>query len=529
VQRSFDAFATRWVAMHTDTCAATRLRGEQSEELLDLRMACLSERLEGLRAKVDVLSGANATVVASAFQLAEADTDLGGCADAVALRASIRPPKDAETRMRVETLRRKVARARALERAGRYAEGAEDIPALLAEAEAIQYRPVQAEALLAAGLLREGAGQFDDAVALLKKAALAASAAKDDEGAVRAFTRLVWVDGDRRARFDAAHDWARFAEASLHRIGDKEESLGELLRNEGDVYYREQRFVEAEALAQRALGLLRHALGPEHSSVVEALRDLGNVRWSTGRYDEALRDYGQALAIWERTLGPEHPNVAMIVNNIGNVQGDRGERAEALASYERALRIWERALGPEHPYVGMALFNLGVELRDAGRLDEALGAAERALALYEKGHGAEHIEVANAQCLVGAILARRGRTAEALARFESARAMRTRLRGENDPELAEALVGIGGVYLDLQRAASAVAPLERALALLAQDGDPGYRADAQFLLAKALTALGRDRERALALVREAQSAYRTNPDRYRSALRDVDAWLDTHR
>jgi hypothetical protein len=43
VERALDRYGREWVAMHDDACEATYLRHEQSAELLDLRMACLSD------------------------------------------------------------------------------------------------------------------------------------------------------------------------------------------------------------------------------------------------------------------------------------------------------------------------------------------------------------------------------------------------------------------------------------------------------------------------------------------------------
>jgi hypothetical protein len=43
-------YSGRWVAMHGDACAATRVRGEESEALLDRRMLCLDARLADVRA-----------------------------------------------------------------------------------------------------------------------------------------------------------------------------------------------------------------------------------------------------------------------------------------------------------------------------------------------------------------------------------------------------------------------------------------------------------------------------------------------
>ena len=71
------------------------MRGEQSAEVLDLRMSCLQERLGGLRALTDVFSDANGEVVENAVSAANALGSLDRCADVPLLRAVVRPPEDA--------------------------------------------------------------------------------------------------------------------------------------------------------------------------------------------------------------------------------------------------------------------------------------------------------------------------------------------------------------------------------------------------------------------------------------------------
>ena len=68
------------------------MRGEQSAEVLDLRMSCLQERLGGLRALTDVFSEANGEVVENAVSAANALAPLDRCADVPLLRAVVRPP-----------------------------------------------------------------------------------------------------------------------------------------------------------------------------------------------------------------------------------------------------------------------------------------------------------------------------------------------------------------------------------------------------------------------------------------------------
>src|SRR5262249_39218777 len=45
-----DGYSRAWAAMHREACEATRLRGEQTEQVLASRMLCLERRLKDLRA-----------------------------------------------------------------------------------------------------------------------------------------------------------------------------------------------------------------------------------------------------------------------------------------------------------------------------------------------------------------------------------------------------------------------------------------------------------------------------------------------
>ena len=49
VLRRLDVYGGKWSAMHEETCAATLIRGEQSPELMDLRMACLDALTRSLQ------------------------------------------------------------------------------------------------------------------------------------------------------------------------------------------------------------------------------------------------------------------------------------------------------------------------------------------------------------------------------------------------------------------------------------------------------------------------------------------------
>ena len=79
--------------MYEEACEATQIHGEQSAEVLDLRMACLHERLGGLRALTDVFSEANGDVVENAVSAANALGSLDRCADVAAVAVDRAPAR----------------------------------------------------------------------------------------------------------------------------------------------------------------------------------------------------------------------------------------------------------------------------------------------------------------------------------------------------------------------------------------------------------------------------------------------------
>jgi hypothetical protein len=160
VRQTLDAYARGWVEMHTEACEATRRRGEQSEELLDLRMACLSDRQQELKSLVDIFSRGEPSVLAKAPQAALGLTPLSGCANAVALKAPVAMPADPAVRSRAEELRQKLAQVGALSLAGKYAEGLPLAQAAVAGSRELRYRPLEADALSQLGTLQARAGDF---------------------------------------------------------------------------------------------------------------------------------------------------------------------------------------------------------------------------------------------------------------------------------------------------------------------------------------------------------------------------------
>jgi serine/threonine protein kinase len=522
---ALDDYARGWVAMHTDACEATQVRGEQSAEMLDLRVECLGERLEELRAQVDVFAHADTPIVERSVEAARALPRLQACADSAALRAPVRPPSDEPTRARVEAVRTAIAQAKAQQRAGNYASALAIATKSSDDATALGYRPVEAEALFVLGDVQDDRGDYAASEQTLRRSFAASLAGRHEALAARALTALVAEAGLRQAHFAEGHEWAKLAEAEIERSSDPF-AKGELARNEGRLFFREDKFDDARAAIERCLAIWEPALGKDDDAVAGPLTDLGNVFYEQGNLDAARAEYARSLAILEKVLGPDSPSLAPNLNNLAELALDRGDDEDAEKNFERARALWERALGPEHPKVALTLYNLARTRRDRGDVAGSLDLAERALAIWQKALPPEHPDVAMGMHGLAEALRAKGDYAGALAADENGLAMRERIYGPNGSELAESLVSIGETRLAQGRStAAAAAALARALRIMESEPEnPLDLARVRFELAQALATTDGARSRALATQARDAFAKGTGP-MAQTQLAAVDAWL----
>jgi eukaryotic-like serine/threonine-protein kinase len=505
-EAALDDYAHGWVRMHTDACEATQVRGEQSAEILDLRVECLGERLEELRAQVDVFAHANASTVDKSVQAARALARIQACADTTALRAPIRPPSDEPTRARVEALRSVIAKAKAEQRAGNYANAFTLATASADESVALGYRPVEAEALYLLADVQDDQGDYSISERTFRRSFAAALAGRHEAQAARSLSALVVEVGLRQARFAEAHDWAALAEAETEHSSDPF-IKGELARDEGRLLVREDRFEEARVEIEKCLSIWEPALGPDDYAIAGPVTDLGNVFLLEGRSEEARAEYSRSIAILEKVLGPDSPSLSPNLNNLGELAIGRGDYDLAAQSLERARALWQKALGPDHPKVALALYNLSITRLELGDAAGSLAMSERALTIWRKALAPDHPDVAMGMHGVAEGLRAKGDFAGALAQEEGALAIREKVYGANGDEVAESLVSIGETRVAEGHAiATAVAPLSRAVGILEKKTGKGLDlAKARFGLARALATSDAGRSRMLAS--QAKDAY----------------------
>ena len=209
VTRALTGYAQNWTTMYKQTCEATQIRHEQSEEVLDLRMSCLNERLNGFRALTDVFADATGEVVENAVSASNALSTLDRCADVPTLRAVIKPPDDPTTAAQVAEMRRRLAKTKAHFDSGRWKETLKEAPALVSQARTLGYQPLLAESLGLTGLMYYTANDARAAEKALVEAYRLADASRHDEVRAEVATNLVFVTGYQERHFDDASEMVR--------------------------------------------------------------------------------------------------------------------------------------------------------------------------------------------------------------------------------------------------------------------------------------------------------------------------------
>jgi len=188
ISAGLDTYMGHWRDMYKETCEATHVRGEQSEEVLDLRMRCLNENLDDVRALTTVLATADRIAVGRGITAVGDLTPVARCADLRALRSAVPLPRDEKTLQAVQGLRLSFKDVRALYNIGRFADALDAAMALRPKVESTQYKPLLAELLELIGGTESETGNFAKAEGILRQSLVLAVAAGDDLVAAKAAT-----------------------------------------------------------------------------------------------------------------------------------------------------------------------------------------------------------------------------------------------------------------------------------------------------------------------------------------------------
>jgi tetratricopeptide (TPR) repeat protein len=395
VHDALDVYSTAWRDMHQSTCEATRIRGEQSESVMSLRMACLDNRLQELAALTEVFTDADATVVEKAISATSALRGLEGCADVEALMAEVTPPEDQATRQSVDTARAQLARVKALTEAGKFKQALMLATEVSGRAVALGYPPLYAEALFMRAWTQLIAGENQGVPELLQQALWLAHAARHDRIAAAASVRLMGYHSAHGPP-EEARRWEQFARASLDRLRENGELRAIFHNNRGLALYQQGNFAEAYEAFDKAFALAEQELGAANAMTLRyatnSVAALGNL----DRIDETQRAFEMLTHLGETNLGPLHPFLSQPLSNLSNLYAFQGRFTDARRLLDRVRVIGQQAYGQRSEEWAQFHIAYGDLEAAEGHDTEALGHYEEAAHLFRELAGTESLELLQA-------------------------------------------------------------------------------------------------------------------------------------
>jgi tetratricopeptide (TPR) repeat protein len=328
---------------------------------------------------------------------------------------------------------------------GRFEEALRAADRAIDEATRAGWRPVEADARLAAAQTLRALGKFKEAEAMLGDALLAAEAGRHFEAIARISVQHILVVGTQTMRPEEAEPWVKRAEAALEQLPRQR------LRTEVDVAITmlrasQGRIDEALQVSDRALAWsVTH--DPVATSNLHTLRSL--VLLAHGFHSRALEEAKLALEQRVELFGPAHPLVMHAKLTLGEAQARAGLAMDALATLQPAIEEAKQrkdvssvaiaggvvgmsvafeylgrgepavaaagkvremiiaALGPKHRYTALAERAMAGPLMVAGKEKEALEALDRAVTIGTEAVGALHRETLESRAARALLLVRR--------------------------------------------------------------------------------------------------------------------------
>ena len=522
VQR-LDRYAEHWALRHREACEATE-RGEQSERVLDLQMACLRRARVQLEATVRVLAEADGETVARAPVVVDSLPEPSRCRDIDGLSELTLPAESIADE--VEQLQALITQSEVDRLAGKL-----DAHGLTADAmqriEALGYAPLRATALLEQSHFAFETGDMKTAERAARDAIGVAVAAGQWSDGVHAVAAVLRIVGDSLARpaealmleplgqglversgdpVDEAifrtqiaaiqietgqHDEAlAHIEAALAILADRDSRAAALARLEAQSHYASvlralERFEDARREDDATVAAFAEEFGEGHPHTALTRHALGQSLVELGEYPAALQEFERSHRALVEFYGKRDRRVAIVQQNLAATLGKLGRFDEAVAAFEEALGILAETSTDKDPSVALARLKLGGALIRANRLDDAEIHVRRAVEELDARLGPDHPSNLRSAVMLPRLLQKQGRLAEARRAVEALLPRQEKALPASDGHLASTRALYGELLLASGDRDAAARVLAQAWAVLKDNGYPSLQAKVAFTYAKA--------------------------------------------
>jgi eukaryotic-like serine/threonine-protein kinase len=494
-----------------EACEATRVRGEQTEARMELRLDCI----ERMHRRVGLLAAsfehADAVAVERAGDAITGLPELERCDDTEALAQA--EPIAAVDRGEHTALRERIDGLDVELELGHVAAVAGEIDGVVAAAQAAGYADNLAAAELLRGRAALGRIETDLAAEALAAAVTASWRARDLATTAEAMRLLARALSTSPTQLDDALRWLDTAVALAESTPGSPDRMAAFELTRADAYYFASRNVEAEASARatleqlepgspleaaartllgkalmfqhrydesiaehrRAVMLAEHRRGPRHPEVANRLAGLALALEEDGHYDEAGELAGRALALREAVYGSDSAMAATSLVQVGDNLQLRNDIAGALAIYERALAI-TAALDPPDDALRIQVVQNAVQvLSNAGKLERARSLLRDTLPLATRAFGADSLRVGELLQTLSTLERSMDEVGNGVGHGRDALRLLERHLGPDHQRVGEAAISLAGALAEARRYDDALAMLARAERILEASAQPPPR------------------------------------------------------
>jgi tetratricopeptide (TPR) repeat protein len=425
VAQTFDGWAATWATSRVDICEATRV-GQQSAELLDVRMYCLARRANEFDAMVNLFIEADAAVVERSVSAAHDIGDPSACVGVRDTGEIADRQLDRAAREQIAEMNADLDRAFALRSADKHGESLPLQARVVERARALPHPHTLARALYELAESQFETGDSKGGEASLREAIELSSKLGEAEREAESWTRLIFYLGSEQQQFREGHAWALAANSALIRAGSSPE------------------------LAVRYEGTM------------------GSLELAGSHFDQAIVHYGRALELARATFGEDHPTTIRMMMNYGiSLARVTRHEPQAEAVLLEAVTRSKDVYGPLHPWLATVYLNLGSLYVNGKQYDKAEAAARDALRIRERVGGPDAPNLAGpVHMLAKIVLARKG-YAEALTDLERVLAIQVKAKGELSREVSAVLLDMATAQQGLERFVDASGTLDRVATIYA--------------------------------------------------------------
>ena len=262
---------------------------------------------------------------------------------------------------------------------------------LLAQLDEGPESPAAVRHLFAIADIQLGAGEMDDAIAIMEEVARVEEAALGPDHPVLGHTLgnlglLLGEAGRPELSLQTAGRGIAILEAALGaqhlEAGRYTDVMATALSDLG-------RFEEALDWIERGIAIMGGHHGMDDDYVLGLRYNRASILLELSRLSEAADELSAIIVRRETELGPDHTTLGGPLGALGRVRVAQGRADDAVELHRRALRIERAAYDDQHHFVSMARTNLAESLVAAEQPELARPLLQRARAGYVATRGAD--------------------------------------------------------------------------------------------------------------------------------------------